>query len=180
MPFQVRLATAGDAALISAIGREAFYAAFSPYQTAEDMQMYLDASYYPAKLLVEIQDTKCRFLLLEEDHVPIGFAKIVASLPTENEGVDIFDKDVLTEKLMLISKIYLLPQFAGKRIGHLLMDECCLIAQDEGYDGVWLCVWQQNERAIKFYEKYEFKKIGYTQFLLGKSLNDDFVMAKIF
>lgn len=179
MSFQIRLATSEDAALISKIGREAFYAAFSPHQTAEDMQIYLDGAYYPAKQLAEIQDVKSRFLLLEEDNVPIGFAKIIASLPTNN-GIEIFEKELLNQRLVQLSKIYLLPQFAGKGIGNLLMTECLLIAQDEGYEGIWLSVWQQNERAIKFYEKYDFKKVGVAQFLLGKSLNDDFVMAKIF
>lgn len=179
MSFKIRIATSADAALISKVGKEAFYAAFSPDNTEEDMHIYLGSAYYPEKQLIELQDPKNRFLLLEKDQLPIGFAKIVVSKLSDNE-VDINDTEFLDKNLLLISKIYLLPQFVGKGTGNLLMNECVLIAQDEGFEGVWLCVWQKNERAIKFYEKYELKKIGFTKFLLGKDLQHDFVMAKLF
>ncbi|TAF31184.1 MAG: GNAT family N-acetyltransferase [Cytophagales bacterium] len=179
MSFRIRLATSADAALISEVGKEAFYAAFAPDNTEEDMQMYLESAYYPEKQLAELQDPANRFLLLEKDQVPIGFAKIMASKLSDNE-VDIDDTEFLDKNLLLISKIYLLPQFVGKGIGNLLMNECVLIAQDEGFEGIWLCVWQKNERAIKFYEKYELKKIGMTTFLLGKDKQYDLVMAKLF
>jgi len=179
MAFQIRIATSEDAALISEIGKKAFYAAFASHNTAEDMQMYLADAYQPAKQLAELADANNRYLLLEKDKTPIGFAKIVVSGLSDND-VEIYEKELLDKKLMLISKIYLLPEFVGSGTGNFLMNECFLIAQDEGFEGVWLCVWQKNERAIKFYEKYEFEKIGTTTFLLGKTLHQDIVMAKIF
>lgn len=179
MSFQIRIATLADAALISATGNAAFYAAFSPDNTEEDMRLYLAGAYYPEKQFEELQDPANRFLLLEKDQTPIGFAKIVVSNLADND-VNIYEKEFLDKKLLLISKIYLLPQFVGSGTGNLLMNECILIAQDEGFEGVWLSVWQKNERAIRFYEKCEFRKIGTTQFLLGKTLHHDFVMAKLF
>ena len=46
-----------------------------------------------------------------------------------------------------------------------------------GYRKAWLGVWENNFRAIKFYEKYGFKKIGQHNFLLGNDLQTDYLLV---
>jgi ribosomal protein S18 acetylase RimI-like enzyme len=38
-------------------------------------------------------------------------------------------------------------------------------------------VWEKNPRAIAFYEKKGFRKVGRQTFLLGKDVQHDLVMA---
>jgi ribosomal protein S18 acetylase RimI-like enzyme len=49
----------------------------------------------------------------------------------------------------------------------------------EGAAAVWLGVNQENSRAIRFYEKSGFRKVGTKTFLLGSRIEHDFVMERI-
>ena len=49
-------------------------------------------------------------------------------------------------------------------------------AKDKGFDCLWLGVWENNKRAILFYEKWGFNKVGSHVFMLGKDAQNDFIM----
>jgi ribosomal protein S18 acetylase RimI-like enzyme len=58
------------------------------------------------------------------------------------------------------------------------MDRCLDQARQWGCDVIWLAVWEENPRAIRFYEKHGFQKAGVKTFQLGAELQHDFVMAR--
>jgi ribosomal protein S18 acetylase RimI-like enzyme len=35
------------------------------------------------------------------------------------------------------------------------------------HDALWLCVWEQNETAVAFYQKWGYKQVGTTQIFVG-------------
>jgi ribosomal protein S18 acetylase RimI-like enzyme len=47
-----------------------------------------------------------------------------------------------------------------------------------GAAGVWLGVNSQNARAIRFYEKSGFRKVGSKSFRLGTTVEHDFVLER--
>jgi ribosomal protein S18 acetylase RimI-like enzyme len=47
-----------------------------------------------------------------------------------------------------------------------------------GAAGMWLGVNSQNARAIRFYEKSGFRKVGTKSFQLGGTVEHDFVMER--
>jgi ribosomal protein S18 acetylase RimI-like enzyme len=47
-----------------------------------------------------------------------------------------------------------------------------------GARGLWLGVNSQNARAIRFYEKSGFRKVGTKSFRLGSTVEHDFVMER--
>ena len=51
------------------------------------------------------------------------------------------------------------------------------MGKEMGYRKAWLGVWENNCRALKFYEKYGFKKIGQHNFLLGNDLQTDYLLV---
>ena len=44
---------------------------------------------------------------------------------------------------------------------------------------VWLGVWEFNPRAIRFYTRHGFKKVGDHKFVLGNDAQNDWLMAKL-
>jgi ribosomal protein S18 acetylase RimI-like enzyme len=58
------------------------------------------------------------------------------------------------------------------------MDVVNDIARAEGAETVWLGVWCENARAIRFYEKHGFRDVGSHSFLLGTDLQTDRVMTR--
>jgi ribosomal protein S18 acetylase RimI-like enzyme len=52
-------------------------------------------------------------------------------------------------------------------IARPLMDAALAHARAGGHDGVWLQVWEHNERARRFHEKCGFVAVGMSSFLFG-------------
>jgi ribosomal protein S18 acetylase RimI-like enzyme len=58
------------------------------------------------------------------------------------------------------------------------MDTCIAQARAWECDVIWLAVWEKNPRAIAFYEKKGFRKVGRQTFQLGSDIQHDHVMAR--
>jgi len=50
------------------------------------------------------------------------------------------------------------------------------LARKDGYQTIWLQVWQKNNKAIRFYQKAGFTVFETASFLLGSSSQQDFLM----
>jgi ribosomal protein S18 acetylase RimI-like enzyme len=50
-------------------------------------------------------------------------------------------------------------------------------ASTAGHDGVWLQVWEENPRALRFYAKAGFTEVGETIFLVGSLSYRDRLLA---
>ena len=51
-------------------------------------------------------------------------------------------------------------------------------SQENGFDTLWLGVWERNEKAIRFYEKLGFETFGEHEFILGTDKQNDLLMKK--
>lgn len=70
----------------------------------------------------------------------------------------------------------MLNQFHGKKIGQILYDKAFEIAKQLNADYVWLGVWEQNPKAIRFYEKNGFVPFDKHVFKLGSDEQTDIMM----
>jgi diamine N-acetyltransferase len=60
----------------------------------------------------------------------------------------------------------------------VLMSACIAETRSRGADALWLLVYQNNARAIAFYEKSGFQRAGSQPFKLGRRVDDDWVMIR--
>ena len=51
-------------------------------------------------------------------------------------------------------------------------------ARAQGHDAAWLSVWQQNARAVRFYEKQGFRVGGRIQYVFDGTPEDDYLMIR--
>jgi len=165
---KIRVAEVEDFGLLAELGRRAFFEAFGAYNDPSDMQAYLDLAFDPESIKNQLADNNITFLLAYLHDEPVGYAKILRnSKYPALEG----------KKAIQLERIYALQDFIGKKVGKALMVEVIKIAKTEAFNCIWLSVWQENTRAIDFYKRWGFIIIGYKQFVIGKEVNDDFVMA---
>ena len=76
-----------------------------------------------------------------------------------------------------MKQLYLLKEFYDLKLGHQLMHHAIEISQKQGEKGMWLNVWKENERALRFYKKQGFKIVGEADFVLTAShANPNWVM----
>lgn len=59
-----------------------------------------------------------------------------------------------------VVSIYVLPEWAGKGIGHALLEAALGSLRDEGFHSVYLWVLEDNHRARTFYERQGFAPNG--------------------
>lgn len=164
----VRNGSEVDFQLLSTLGRRAFQEAFGKYNDAGDMQAYLDLAFNSDKIKEELLNRSITYYIASYQEIPVGYAKL---------NIDAVYPDLPVDAQIQLERIYVLDAFTGKKVGKALMEKCIQHAVNIGKEFIWLSVWQQNKKAINFYKKWNFKIIGNKKFVLGKEVNNDFVMA---
>jgi GNAT superfamily N-acetyltransferase len=163
-----RFARFSDASALRAISEETFRAAYAEFNTEEDMDSYCSEHFSSGNLQREISDPGLKFLLAVEDGEILGYAKLNL-LPGKKPGA---------ENPLEIARLYTRVDLIGKGIGKMLVNEAVHFARENNFDSVCVDAWQKNTKAVKFYEREKFVITGTTQFVLGKDVQDDFVMVR--
>ena len=165
--MNIRSANENDAFLLAELGRKTFYDTFIEQNTAEDMALYLSEHFSADIQRSEIKDPNTIFLIAELDGAPVGYSK----LKGHHRGNGVTGTNPIE-----LQRIYSIQEYIGKGIGTELMKKSISEAKEKGFNCIWLGVWEKNERAIKFYEKWGFKKVGSYLFILGEDSQRDFTM----
>jgi ribosomal protein S18 acetylase RimI-like enzyme len=165
----VRTCTLKDVPVIADLARKTFRETFDAFNTEENMTMYLDQNISPSKIEAEMLDIGAVFFVVEEERIPVGFAKVRTShMPQELEG----------SKAIEIERIYVVKEKLGLGIGNILMARCLEHARKHRYEIIWLGVWEHNVAAQHFYHKWGFSKFGHHVFLLGTDAQTDLLLKK--
>ena len=168
--LRVRRAQADDGGLVARMGARMFRDAFGPDNRREDMEMYIRANFSDTKIRSELAEPDSRFLILEADGHPKGYARLAVSRPPDCvQGLDPLE----------LVRLYVDLAVAGSGHGSVLMDACCGEALGLGRGSIWLGVWEENARAIRFYRKQGFEHVGSRPFVLGTDVQQDWIMERI-
>ncbi len=150
------------------IGRETFYNSFGPPINSEkDIQDYLNKKFTLKQINRELEDPNSEFYFAKISSQIVGYLKV-------NYG------NAQTEKIkgnsLEIERIYVIKALQGKKIGLQLFKKALTLAQSKKLNYIWLGVWEENTRAIKFYERNGFKAFDVHPFILGTSVQKDVMM----
>ncbi len=152
------------------ISRLTFYETFAAVNTEENMLRYLEKDLSLERLSEELSNPNSEFYLAYLENEVIGYLKInCESAQTEQK----------TANSIEIERIYVQKEFLGKNIGQLLLEHAFQIAKEKGNENVWLGVWEENKRAIRFYQKFGFEEFDEHIFMLGEDAQTDILMRKI-
>lgn len=160
-------ATLSDTEEICLISSQTFSETFTEHNTKADMEKYLTETFNTEKVRAEVNTPGTLFLLARVNNQSIGYAK----LRHNNEAF-------ADRKSIEIERIYLLKEFHHLHLGKALMKECLSFAEKNGYEIIWLGVWEHNPKAINFYKKWGFEFFGSHNFLLGDDVQVDLLMKK--
>lgn len=161
--------TQEDVYILQDISCKTFRETFADTNSPAELQKFLDKAYNEEKLRMELLNSNSQFYFLYTDGVLAGYLKLNEA-PAQTE---INDKSSLE-----IQRLYLLREFQGKGLGRELMDKALEIARAGEKEYVWLGVWEHNEKALAFYKKYGFYKIGSHSFFVGSDEQTDDIMRK--
>ena len=165
--MKIRKINIDDLETLRYLSIQTFKETFEEVNTEEDMQKYLDENLSIEKLKTELENVNSEFYFAENNNEILGYLKLNF-------------KDAQTEKLeenhFEIERIYVLKAFLGQKIGQILFDKAIEIGREKNLEYVWLGVWEENHRAIRFYGKNGFEIFGKHDFVLGKDVQTDLLM----
>ena len=165
--IEIKPAGRPEADLIADIARKTFMETYGEMNTPENMEVYLNSQFSDEKLLEELQHPRTRFFLAYLNGIPAAFTKV---------RDDRKAKKLEEIKAIEIQRIYVLQEYQGFSLGKAMLDMIKDLARKDGYQTIWLQVWQKNNKAIRFYQKAGFTVFETASFLLGSSSQQDFLM----
>lgn len=167
MTIEFKACTFNDLHALQTIARATFEEAFSAQNDAMQMQTYLDEAFSIEQLQREFETNGTSFFLLYSKGELAGYLKLNAgAAQTEHMG----------ETKLEIERIYLKRAFQGAGLGHYLIQSAIDFAQQLQKTTIWLGVWEENKKAISFYERVGFQKTGTHVFMLGDEEQLDYIM----
>jgi ribosomal protein S18 acetylase RimI-like enzyme len=165
--IEIKKITLKDIDQLKEIGRKTFHETFSESNSEENMQKYLDEKFSTEKLTEELNNTDSEFYFATLENKVIGYLKV-------NFGES--QTELKDDKALEIERIYVSKEFHGKKVGQLLYNKAIQIAQQKNKDYVWLGVWEENLRAVRFYTKNGFREFDKHIFKLGNEEQTDLMM----
>lgn len=153
----IRAANLHDAALLTEIGREAFVASHGPSASETVIEDYVSKAYTVEAFTESLADLSNFFHILFYRKKAVGYSKAVLNTECpDHPGL----------AAMKLDRLYFLPDYFGMGLGKQLLFHLLQIARSENQKGVWLYVWTENHRAVRFYVKSGFRIIGKNNFHL--------------
>lgn len=167
--ISVRTCNEKDVDVLVSLGIKTFRDAFDEFNTAENMMLYINKTFNRKVIERDLKNPAVVYFLALDGRVAVGYSKVkIAPLP--EDGNDSFALE--------IEKFYARKDYHGKKVGYMLMKTCLAFARKKALPAVWLGVWENNARAIAFYEKNGFVRFGQQTFVLGNDAQTDWLMKK--
>jgi GNAT superfamily N-acetyltransferase len=167
----VRPALPADAQELALLGRRLWRETYVDLIPASDLESYLAEVFGPSQQAAELADPACRTLVLDEGGALLGYAWLRAKGP---------EAAVPFENPLEVARFYVDRSLHGTGIALSLMRAVLAHASTAGHDGVWLQVWEENPRALRFYAKAGFTDVGETVFLVGsRSYRDRLLVYRL-
>ena len=167
--ISVRTCNAKDIDALVSLGIKTFRDTFDEYNSPENMIRYINDTFTKKIIEHEIRQPGTVYFLAFDGRRAVGYAKIRSSHAPRQLG---------STSSLEIERLYAHRDYLGKRVGHMLMQTCLAYAKKKGVQTLWLGVWENNPRAISFYEKNGFVRFGEHTFMLGEDAQTDWLMKK--
>ena len=159
-----------EAAEFSRFSANLFAETFAEFNDPQDMENYLAESFNLKKIQEELIDPNTYCFYATKNSMPIGCIKLI---------VDNADASFTTIKTVELSRLYVSKKYHNQKVGAALMAFAVDFSRKLQAEKLWLGVWEHNQKAIDFYQKWGFVKTGSHDFNLGNDIQQDWLMEKI-
>lgn len=171
MEILIREARVEDGPDLARMARETFLDTYQEIarKDQENMNLYLAEALSDQKIASLLENPQNTFLLAEKQQELLGYVKLVRGFHYDNRSDPSF---------INLEKIYLRRHAQSQGIGQRFMHHSLDIAAREGFSWIWLGVWDVNQSAIRFYERFGFAHCGVHHFKMGEHIYEDLLFKK--
>ena len=164
----IRHAQPDDAAALAAFAAQAFTDTYRGLDDPQEIADYVAEHFQPGVMHGVIRDPACTTLLACVGEQLAGYAVLKAE-PAPG--------CVTGPAPLQLWRIYLGAGFIGQGLGGQLMAAVHEQARRRAAQTLWLGVYDRNVRAVAFYERFGFAKVGGREFLFGGRIYIDPIYA---
>ncbi len=155
----IRRASPEDARILSNMGELTFTRSYASIIAAQELASYTSRGFSIEQIESELAAPQITYFVALAGTIPCGYSKLAPTpAPPAVEGV----------KPVELARLYVLPERTGMGIGGELIAASLDTAFEQGYRSCWLRVWQGNEKAIEFYRRWGFRRVGSEPYYVGK------------
>lgn len=167
MQLLFKKCTMEDVEDLTQISKSTFITAFESVNNPKDFKDYIEFAFNKVKLREELQNTNASFYFVYLNQDLAAYFKL-------NE----FDSqtDIKAPEGLEIERIYVHPDYQGRKIGSAMLQEIKKIAVKNAKEFLWLGVWEHNTGAVRFYERAGFTKFGTHPYYIGTDKQTDWLM----
>jgi ribosomal protein S18 acetylase RimI-like enzyme len=154
----INKATIKDARALSKLSVAAFLPAHGHSASEEVINSYITDNFSEENFIKELSSSDFQYHLIYYKDELAGFSKVIFNYQNE------FVTDINVTKM---ERLYLLEKFYNLGLGKELLNFNIALAKRNKQAGIWVFVWIENTKAITFYKKNGFKKVGNSDFVLS-------------
>ncbi|WEK44184.1 MAG: GNAT family N-acetyltransferase [Candidatus Sphingomonas colombiensis] len=163
-----RTPTPADGPALDAMARKIWLETFEPFTTPENIAHYFAEAYgSDGKLTRDLSNPDVTWRIACDNGAIVGYAKLTPPFLPD---------PAMTAGATQLSQLYVASSHHGAGIAHALMDWATDMARASGATALVLTVYEENPRAIRFYEKRGFIHIGDYDFPVGDQVDRDLIM----
>ena len=155
--ISIKPAVVRDAEEVARVGRQSCIESHGRSASKRVIDAYIGVKFTAAAMEEELSDPQNIFYLVYHGQELAGYSKILLDAPHPNISLPSVTK---------LERLYLLEAYHGYKLGAELMQFNMDLSRKKGQRGMWLFVWTENGRAIRFYTKMGFRPIGNYDFQL--------------
>jgi ribosomal protein S18 acetylase RimI-like enzyme len=167
--IQIRAVQRTDLKTLQEIGKSTFAETFVDDCDPLDMEKYLEEKHNFDLLKFELENPESQFFFAEIENNVVAYLKINwGKAQTESKLKNAFEME----------RLYVLSDFQRMKVGQVLMDKALVIASERNFEWLWLGVWENNTKAIRFYKKNGFVIFDKHPFVVGTDVQTDVLMKR--
>jgi ribosomal protein S18 acetylase RimI-like enzyme len=159
--------TSEDLPLILKLGRQTFIDAFAAVNDPEDFKIYMNEAFSEKRLKEELSNPYCSFYISYVGEEAVGYIKL---------NYQEAQTDIKSTEGAELERIYVLQKYQNQNLGQWMLEQAIDLAKAAGKKYLWLGVWEENKRAIRFYERHGFEKFGRHPYYIGSDKQMDWLM----
>jgi ribosomal protein S18 acetylase RimI-like enzyme len=156
----IKKAVEKDFKILADLGKQTFIESHGKSAPQKDIESYINEKYSYSSLQAELENAQNIYHIIYHEKTPVGFSKIVMNSPHSN---------IRLKNVTKLERIYILKNYYDKKLGAALFDFNVQLSRANSQAGMWLFVWKENLRAVRFYIKHSFKIVGSYDFPISET-----------
>ena len=150
------------------LAKNTFCETYAQFNDQNNFEKYISNAFSFQEIEKQFKNPNSQFYFVTVSNEIAGYFKI-------NYGSA--QSDSVHPNGVEIEKIYVVEKYKRHGLGQAMVEKTKSICDQLEKPYLWLGVWKENIKAIQFYKKMGFEKVGTHIFQLGSESQIDYVMA---